>query len=156
MGDHEKQQIDVQEIWYQGKRVLRTVVQVVVGAAAVLAVVVVVAPQVLDAVADVVPGPVLAWLTGAVATLAAVSAAITKVMAIPKINELLTLIGLGSVPKAVAREQAEAKSPELQPARFEPSALDSSSIPVTGTTGVTGTLTIGDTTVVGVDKNDAG
>lgn len=124
MGDHEKQQIDVQEIWYQGKRVLRTVVQVVVGAAAVLAVVVVVAPQVLDAIADVVPGPVLAWLTGAVATLAAVSAAITKVMAIPKINELLTLIGLGSVPKSVAREQAAAKTPDLQPAQFEANTTD--------------------------------
>lgn len=119
-----QQQIDVQEIWYQGKRVLRTIVQVVVGAAAVLAVVVIVAPQVLDAIADVVPGPVLAWLTGAVATLAAVSAALTKIMAIPKINELLTLIGLGSVPKTVAKETAAAKSPELQPAQFAPSTTD--------------------------------
>lgn len=127
MGDHEaikQKQIDVQEIWYQGKRVLRTVVQVVIGAAAVLAVVVVVAPQVLDAIADVVPGPVLAWLTGAIATLAAVSAALTKIMAIPKINELLTLIGLGSVPKTVAKETAAAKSPELQPAQFAPSTTD--------------------------------
>jgi hypothetical protein len=126
MGDHEqkKNPIDVQEIWYQGKRVLRTIVQVVIGAAAVLAVVVVVAPQVLDAIADVVPGSVLAWLTGAVATLAAVSAALTKIMAIPKINELLTLIGLGSVPKAVAKETAAAKLPELQPAQFAPSTTD--------------------------------
>lgn len=126
MGDHEKQKnsIDVQEIWYQGKRVLRTVVQVVIGAAAVLAVVVGVAPQVLDAIADVIPGPVLLWLTGAVATLAAVSAALTKVMAIPKINELLTLIGLGSVPKTVAKETAAAKTPELQPAQFAPSTTD--------------------------------
>lgn len=126
MADHEltEPQIDVQEIWYQGKRVLRTVVQVVIGAAAVLSVVVVVAPQVLDAIADVVPGPILAWLTGAVASLALVSAAITKVMAIPKINELLTLIGLGSVPKAVAQEQAAAKSQRLQPPRFAPSTVD--------------------------------
>lgn len=127
MGEHEIEQpqaVDVQEIWYQGKRVLRTVVQVVLGAAAVLAVVVVVAPQVLAAVADVVPGPVLAWLTGAVATLAAVSAALTKIMAIPKVNELLTLVGLGSVPRAVAKESAAAKSPELQPAQFEPSTLE--------------------------------
>jgi hypothetical protein len=127
MGDHELEPapaVDVQEIWYQGKRVLRTVVQVVLGAATVLAVVVVVAPQVLDAIADVVPGPVLAWLTGAVATLAAVSAALTKVMAIPKVNELLTLIGLGSVPKAIAEESAAAKSEELQPAQFAPSTVD--------------------------------
>jgi len=127
MAEHEAKTdptVDVQEIWYQGKRVLRTVVQVVLGAAAVLAVVVVVAPQVLDAVADVVPGPVLAWLTGAVATLAAVSAALTKIMAIPKVNELLTLIGLGSVPRAVAKESAAAKSPDLQPAQFEPSTLE--------------------------------
>lgn len=124
-GEHEAvEKIDVQTIWFQSKRVLRTVVQVVIGAAAVLAVVVVVAPQVLDAIADVVPGPVLAWLTGAVATLAAVSAALTKIMAIPKINELLTLIGLGSVPKSVAVETAAAKSQELQPAQFEPSQVD--------------------------------
>jgi hypothetical protein len=127
MGDHELEEqksIDVQDIWYQSKRVLRTVVQVVVGAASVLAVVVVVAPQVLEAVADVVPGPVLVWLTGAVATLAAVSAALTKVMAIPKINELLTLIGLGSVPRSVAKESAAAKSQTLQPAQFAPSDVD--------------------------------
>lgn len=124
-GEHEAvEKIDVQTIWFQSKRVLRTVVQVVIGAAAVLAVVVVVAPQVLEAIADVVPGPVLAWLTGAVATLAAVSAALTKIMAIPKINELLTLIGLGSVPKSVAVETAAAKSQELQPAQFEPSQTD--------------------------------
>ena len=115
---------DVQPIWYRSQRVLRTIVQVVIGAAAVLAVVVVVAPQVLDAVADVVPGPVLAWLTGAVATLAAVSAALTKIMAIPKINELLTLIGLGSVPKTVAKETAAAKTSDLQAAQFEPSTTD--------------------------------
>lgn len=127
MGDHEvikPKQIDVQEIWYQGKRVLRTVVQAVIGAAAVLAVVVGVAPQVLDAIGEVVPGPVLVWLTGAVATLAAVSAALTKIMAIPKINELLTLIGLGSVPKGVAKETAAAKSQDLQPAQFAPSTTD--------------------------------
>lgn len=124
-GEHEAvAKIDVQTIWFQSKRVLRTVVQVVIGAAAVLAVVVVVAPQVLAAIADVVPGPVLAWLTGAVATLAAVSAALTKIMAIPKVNELLTLIGLGSVPKAVAVETAAAKSQELQSAQFEPSQVD--------------------------------
>jgi hypothetical protein len=124
-GEHEAiGKIDVQTIWFQSKRVLRTVVQVVIGAATVLTVVVVVAPQVLEAIADVVPGPVLAWLTGAVATLAAVSAALTKIMAIPKVNELLTLIGLGSVPKAVAVETAAAKSQELQPAQFAPSQTD--------------------------------
>jgi hypothetical protein len=124
-GEHEAlEKIDVQTIWFQSKRVLRTVVQVVIGAATVLTVVVVVAPQVLEAIADVVPGPVLVWLTGAVATLAAVSAALTKIMAIPKINELLTLIGLGSVPKSVAVETAAAKSQELQPAQFEPSQVD--------------------------------
>jgi hypothetical protein len=124
MGDHEKQQIDVQTIWYQGKRVLRTVVQVVLAAAGVLTVVVAIAPEIITAIADVVPGPVLVWMTGAVASLAAVSAALTKIMAIPKVNELLTLIGLGSVPKAVAKETAAAKTQDLQPALFAPSTVD--------------------------------
>ena len=86
------------KIWYPLQRAFRTAAQVIVGAAAVLVVVVAVAPQVIDAVADVVPGPVIAWATGAVATLAAISAALSRVMAIPQIDAWLKHIGLGSEP----------------------------------------------------------
>ena len=92
------------DIWFKSKRVLRTVVQVVLGAAGVLATVALVAPQVLTAIADVVPGPVLAWLVGAVAFLAAISAAVTRVMAIPAVNLWLANFGVASAPAAKLKE----------------------------------------------------
>lgn len=86
------------KIWFPLQRAIRTAVQVFIAAAAVLATTVVVAPQIIDAVADVVPGPVIAWATAAVATLAAISAAIARVMAIPAVDEWLRHIGAGSAP----------------------------------------------------------
>lgn len=88
----------METIWFKGQRVIRTAVQVIVGAAAILAGVVYLAPQVLDALADVLPGPVVAWIGGAIAALAAVSAALSRVMAIPAINAWLQKLGLGTAP----------------------------------------------------------
>lgn len=66
----------------------------------------IVAPQILTAIQDVVPGPVVAWITSAIAVLAAVSAAIALVMAIPAVYEWLRHIGAGSAPAgAVAYTQ---------------------------------------------------
>jgi hypothetical protein len=48
------------EIWFKAQRAIRTVAQVIVTGAGILAVAVVVAPQILDALADVLPGPVVA------------------------------------------------------------------------------------------------
>lgn len=86
------------KIWYPIQRVIRTAVQVVLASAGILAVVVIVAPQIIDAVQDVLPGPVVVWLTGAVAFLAAISAAISRVMAIPAVDEWLRKLGAGSSP----------------------------------------------------------
>ena len=86
-------------IWFKAQRAIRTAVQVVVTAAGSLATVVVVAPQVIEALAEVLPGPVVVWLTGAVATLAAISAALARVMAIPAVDAWLTRLGLGSAPR---------------------------------------------------------
>ncbi|MHC9044023.1 hypothetical protein ACYX8G_05535, partial [Microbacterium saperdae] len=58
------------------------------------------APQILVAVQDVLPGPVLAWLTGAIATLTIVSATISRVMAIPAVDAWLRKFGAGSAPKS--------------------------------------------------------
>lgn len=93
------------KIWFPLQRAIRTAVQVIVGGAAVLAAVVVVAPQIIDAIADVVPGPVIAWATAAIATLAAISAAIARVMAIPAIDEWLRKIGAGSAPAGAVAYQ---------------------------------------------------
>ena len=86
------------KIWFPLQRAIRTAVQVFIATAAVLATTVVVAPQIIGAVADLVPGPVIAWATAAVATLAAISAAIARVMAIPAVDEWLRHIGAGSAP----------------------------------------------------------
>lgn len=88
------------EIWFKTKRALRTAVQVAVTLAGILAAAVVVAPQILTALADVLPGPVVAWATGAIAAAAAVSAALARLMAIPAVDAWLKKIGLGSSPKA--------------------------------------------------------
>ena len=86
-------------IFFPLQRVIRTAVQVVVAAASVLAVTVIVAPQIITAVADVLPGPTVAWLTGAVASLAAISAALARIMAIPQVDAFLRKFGAGSSPE---------------------------------------------------------
>lgn len=92
----------VQEIWYKAQRVIRTVVQVVVSAAVTVALAVIsvaaFAPDVLDALADVLPETWAAWLGGAVAFLVALAGALSRIMAIPAVNAWLAKIGLGSVP----------------------------------------------------------
>jgi len=86
------------KIWFPIQRVIRTAVQVVVAGAAILATVVVVAPQILTAIQDVLPGPAVAWITGAIAVIATVSAALSRVMAIPAVDEWLKKLGAGSAP----------------------------------------------------------
>ncbi|WP_336642042.1 hypothetical protein [Microbacterium sp. USHLN272] len=86
------------KIWFPLQRVIRTAAAVLVAGSAILATIVVIAPQVVEAVADVLPGPVVAWLLGAIATLAAISAAISRVMAIPAVDAWLRKIGAGSTP----------------------------------------------------------
>ncbi|WP_217183361.1 hypothetical protein [Streptomyces sp. AC495_CC817] len=86
------------KIWFPLQRMIRTAVQVVVAAAAILATTVIVAPQILAAIQDVLPGPVVGWITGAIAALAALSAAVARVMAIPAVDEWLKHFGAGSAP----------------------------------------------------------
>lgn len=71
------------------KATLRTIVSVVLSLAAA-------APVIFTAITD--QSPELA--TGAFATALAASAAITRLMALPVINDLLTKIGLGATPRS--------------------------------------------------------
>lgn len=86
------------KIWFPLQRAIRTAVQVIIAAAAILATTVIVAPQILTAIQDVLPGPFVAWLTGAIAVLAAISAAVARVMAIPAVDGWLRHFGAGSAP----------------------------------------------------------
>ncbi len=91
------------KIWFPMQRALRTAAAVLVTATAILATTTVVAPQILAAVQDVLPGPVVAWASGAIAAAAALSAALSRLMAVPWVNEQLTRIGLGTAPRGAIK-----------------------------------------------------
>jgi hypothetical protein len=84
------------EIWYKGKRVLRTLVAVVIPALLGFAVVL---PSIIEALGLPVDSELRLWLLAVAAGVSAVAAAITRLMAIPAVNAWLIKIGLGSVPK---------------------------------------------------------
>lgn len=85
------------DIWYKGKRVLRTIVQV--GIPTFLAVALVI-PQIIEALGLPVDSEIRLWLVAVAGGITAVAAALTRVMAIPAVNTWLTHIGLGSVPRS--------------------------------------------------------
>lgn len=77
---------------------LRTALQVasVLTAAAIVA-----APVLVDFIEQFWPGsPVAAWIVGGIAVLSAASAALARIAALPQVDAVLELIGLGSAPEA--------------------------------------------------------
>lgn len=78
-------------IWYKNKRVWRTIFSWFLGALSTL-------PIILGIVNDQYPTE---WAVWAIGQLGAVQAIVTRIMAIDKINILLSYIGLGSAPKEV-------------------------------------------------------
>ena len=92
----------IQDIWYKGKRVIRTLFQVAAGF-------IVSAPTVIQIIAAIGADPsthlgmTLAAIGAATTTIAGVLA---RIMAVPAINQWLVNIGLGSVPKDPAKHAA--------------------------------------------------
>lgn len=86
----------VSDIWFKGQRVLRTTVQVGIPAFLTFALVL---PQIIEALGLPVDSDLRLWLVAVAAAVTAVSAALSRTMAIPAVNLWLTHIGLGSVPK---------------------------------------------------------
>lgn len=79
------------------KAALRTGVQVLLSASVLLALI---APLVSEFIEQFWPGsPVVASLAGAVVFVSALAALVSRIMAIPAVNELLTKFGLGAAPK---------------------------------------------------------
>ncbi|MBT1542007.1 hypothetical protein KK103_09555 [Curtobacterium flaccumfaciens pv. flaccumfaciens] len=105
MGAHERT-VTVQPIWYTRQRWIRTAVQTALAFLVTLggsvAVLHAVAPQVLAALADVLPASWLAWLGAAFAFVISIASALSKLMAIPVVNTWLARGGFGSVPRSVA------------------------------------------------------
>ena len=92
-------------IWFPNKRVIRTVLQSIAGfivaLAGGLAIFQLVAPQVLDAVREVLPPTWYAWLVGVVAAAGVAAGVLAKVMAIPQVDAWLKHFGAGSTPAKV-------------------------------------------------------
>lgn len=89
-------------IWFPAQRVIRTVLQVVtallVGGAAFFAMFALVAPQVLEAIREVLPPDWYAALLAFVAFVATIAGVLAKIMAIPQVNEWLKKFGAGTAP----------------------------------------------------------
>lgn len=92
--------MSVPEIWFKTQRVLRTALAVLTTLLTVWAAFALIAPQILDELALILPGAWIAWLTATIATITLVAGVITRIMAIPTVNGWLTRVGLGSVPRS--------------------------------------------------------
>ena len=88
------------DIWYKGKRVLRTIVQTAIPAFLSFALVL---PAIIEALGLPADAELRLWLLAVAAGVTAVAGAISRVMAIPAVNAWLIKIGLGSVPQEAVR-----------------------------------------------------
>lgn len=114
MADHElSTKVTPETIWFQGKRVLRTIVQTGIPAFVTFAGIL---PTIIDALGLPVDAKLRLWLLAAAAIVTAVAGALARVMAIPAVNTFLTrYLGLGSVPKSeapTALEKAAGSGPK--------------------------------------------
>lgn len=84
------------DIWYKGKRVLRTLVQVAIPSFLSFALVL---PLIIEALGLPVDSELRLWLIAVAGGVTAVAGGIARVMAIPAVNAWLIKVGLGSVPQ---------------------------------------------------------
>lgn len=105
--------VAVPEIWYKGQRVLRTIVNALVTLVPVVNGVAAAAVSYLNSQTDVeIHGSVFIWLNAIIAATALIMGLITRIMAVPGVNDWLTRIGLGSVPKSAV---IPVQQPGLEP-----------------------------------------
>lgn len=83
---------------YPWKAAMRTLVAYAVPALILLATVLGI---IKDTYADSLPADVTLWIAGATAFLLTTATAITRIMAVPGVDKILSFIGLGSTPKDV-------------------------------------------------------
>lgn len=88
---------------FPAQRIIRTVIQttaaVLLSSVACITTASLIAPQLLEAIRELLPDDVYAWAAAAVATTAAISAALARIMAIPGVNHFLTRLSAGSAPR---------------------------------------------------------
>lgn len=81
------------QVAHSGKTVLRTLTQVVIPLLVLLAALI---PLVIEYLGPYLPETWVAWLAGAVGFLLALTALVTKVMALPALQPFLAKLGLGT------------------------------------------------------------
>lgn len=90
------------KIWFPWQRAIRTALAVIVGVvittAGGIAAAAVLAPQVLEAIRDLLDPEVYTLLAGWVATLTVVALFVSRIMAIPAVDAFLHKFGAGSSP----------------------------------------------------------
>lgn len=93
----------VPEIWFAGKRVIRTLL---VNLVVIVPTVNLLLPALAAAFGetDGVPVEVTLWVNAAVAGVLVVTSVLTKIIAIPAVNAFLVKIGAGSVPKKAVED----------------------------------------------------
>ncbi len=90
----------VPEIWFKTQRVLRSIAGSLIVLVPLANGVAAAAIAYLTAQTDVVVHPVVfVWLNAIVAVTALIIGLVSRIMAVPGVNEFLTRIGLGSIPK---------------------------------------------------------
>ena len=92
-------------VWFPNQRVVRTVLQSVAGivlaAVALFAAIAVFAPGILAELEAILPPTAYAWLVGFIAVCAAISGALSKLMAIPGVNAwLISHSPFGTAPQS--------------------------------------------------------
>ena len=93
----------VPEIWFKSQRVIRTVL---VNLIVILPVVNISLPLVVDAfTGNGVPAEVTILVNAIVAGILVVTGVVTRIIAIPAVNDFLTKLGAGSVPKSAVNDE---------------------------------------------------
>lgn len=90
------------DIWFKGQRVVRTIVQALIVLVPVVNGIGLAVTDYLQSQTDVPVAPVVfVWLNAVVAVSALLMGLAARIMAVPRVNELLIRVGLGSIPARV-------------------------------------------------------
>lgn len=93
----------VPPIWFKTQRVVRTVVQALVVLVPTVNLAALAVVDYLHEQEHVVVDPVVfVWLNAVIAATGLAMGLVARVMAVPRVNDILARIGLGSVPREVA------------------------------------------------------
>lgn len=113
------------EIWFKGQRVLRTIVQALVILVPIVNGVGLAGAAYLREQTDVViPASVFLVLNAIVAVTALLMGLSARIMAVPGVNDILTRVGLGSVPRSRVEDGAALPDPKVSTRAEFQAALD--------------------------------